>query len=97
MRLTIYRRQTHAFYASFDAVNFSPPVAAVGDDEEPVPLARLAGPADPRLLAFAADERAIKRFLCSKSALGEPKAVTKSPSLNSVSAVATNILPPRCT
>jgi len=53
MRLTIYRRQTHAFYASFDAVNFSPPVAAVGDDEEPVPLARLAGPADPRLLAFA--------------------------------------------
>ena len=53
MRLTIYRRQTHAFYASFDAVDFAPPVAAVGDDEEPVPLARLAGPYDPTLLAFA--------------------------------------------
>ena len=53
MRLTIYRRKTHAFYASFDAVNFAPPVVAVGDDEEPVPLARLAGPADPRLLAHA--------------------------------------------
>ena len=53
MRLTIYRRKTHAFYASFDAVNLSPPVAAVGDDEDPVPLARLAGPADPTLLAHA--------------------------------------------